>query len=227
MGGIYHDGDYYAGSDTNDRASKSIITDDTAYNPSKNYVSGDWFIDGDVLYEVKIACQGVTPPNATYYEVKTVHDLQSEIGVLKEVLSGKYIIVDPHKTIYSSSSSGVATTLMKQVADNLLTYTQALSNDEIFILKGLSLPSISYFGVLSTGLYKLTNADTTASYWFSQMTCSSSSTYIYNACVSSTSSTNIVTRADLSSSGTVINNMSSNSLTGTVVIYGILLRNIA
>ena len=70
MGEIYHDGDYYAGSNANDRASKSIITNDTAYNPSKSYVSGDWFIDGDVLYSVKVACQGITPPNATYYEAK-------------------------------------------------------------------------------------------------------------------------------------------------------------
>lgn len=79
MGGIYHDGNYYAGANANDRAPKSIITNDTAYNSSKSYVAGDWFINGDVLYEVKTACQGITPPNATYYKVKTLHDLKSDL----------------------------------------------------------------------------------------------------------------------------------------------------
>lgn len=95
MGGIYHDGDYYAGSDTNDRASKSIITNDTAYNPSKSYVSGDWFIDGDVLYEVKIACQGITPPNATYYDPITLHELKNRIDALKSDLNIKSLTYTP------------------------------------------------------------------------------------------------------------------------------------
>lgn len=61
-------------------APKKIITSNDAFNPLKTYSAGEWLIHQGVLYEVITACTGVTPPNATYYEVKTVHDLQSEIA---------------------------------------------------------------------------------------------------------------------------------------------------
>lgn len=148
MGGIYHDGDYYAGSDTNDRASKSIITDDTAYNPSKSYVSGDWFIDDDVLYEVKIACQGITPPNATYYTVKTLHDLQSEIDVLSSELITK------QDSVYEGGtySNMAATVMVQNVCAKLLNEKDISGTYSIeFALAGSSM----YMGVVY--LYKPAN----------------------------------------------------------------------
>lgn len=65
---------------------KTIVTSNDAFDPLKTYSAGEWFIHQGVLYEVITACTGVTPPNATYYEVKTLHDLQSEIDVLNSGL---------------------------------------------------------------------------------------------------------------------------------------------
>lgn len=71
---------------------KKIITTNDAFDPTKTYSAGEWFIHQGVLYEVITACTGVTPPNATYYEVKTVHDLQDDIVKLKDKI--RYIDVD-------------------------------------------------------------------------------------------------------------------------------------
>jgi len=60
-------------------ALKAMVTDDYIFSPSKAYVAGDWLIHNNILYEVLVACTGVTPPNATYYKVKTLHDLQDDI----------------------------------------------------------------------------------------------------------------------------------------------------
>lgn len=61
-------------------APKKIITSDDAFDPTKTYAIGDWLIYQGVLYEVITACTGVTPPNATYYNPITLHDLQSRIS---------------------------------------------------------------------------------------------------------------------------------------------------
>lgn len=67
-----------------ERAPKKIITSNDAFDPTKTYTAGEWFIHQGVLYEVITSCTGITPPNATYYEVKTLHDLQSEIDALED-----------------------------------------------------------------------------------------------------------------------------------------------
>lgn len=71
-----------------ERAPKKIITSNDAFDPIRTYAAGEWLIHQGVLYEVITACTGITPPNATYYEVKTLHDLQSEIDALNTVTTG-------------------------------------------------------------------------------------------------------------------------------------------
>lgn len=66
-----------------ERAPKKIITSNDTFNPIKTYVAGEWLIHQGVLYEVITACTGVTPPNATYYKVKTLHDLKSDLEDVK------------------------------------------------------------------------------------------------------------------------------------------------
>lgn len=61
-------------------ALKAMVTDDYVFSPTKAYVAGDWLIHNNILYEVITACTGVTPPNATYYDPITLHDLQSRIS---------------------------------------------------------------------------------------------------------------------------------------------------
>ena len=53
---------------------KKIITTNDAFDPTKTYSAGEWFIYQGVLYEVITACTGVTPPNSTYYEPQTIGD---------------------------------------------------------------------------------------------------------------------------------------------------------
>lgn len=61
---------------------KKIITSDDAFDPTKTYSAGEWFIHQGVLYEVITACTGITPPNATYYNPITLHELKNRIDTL-------------------------------------------------------------------------------------------------------------------------------------------------
>lgn len=55
-------------------------TNGDVYNPSTSYTKGSYFIYNNVVYKVKVACSGVTPPNSTYYDAVTIG---SELGSLK------------------------------------------------------------------------------------------------------------------------------------------------
>lgn len=109
MGDIYHTGNTYAGSvpiddaqttatntwsaqkinnEINTKASKSIITPNDAFDPTKTYAVGDWLIYQGVLYEVITACTGVTPPNATYYNPQTIREA---LAALKKYSYKDYI----------------------------------------------------------------------------------------------------------------------------------------
>lgn len=75
-----------------ERAPKKIITSNDAFDPIRTYTAGEWLIHQGVLYEVITACTGITPPNATYYAVKNLHDLKSEIDALEsEIQNGDFI----------------------------------------------------------------------------------------------------------------------------------------
>ena len=63
---------------------KTIVTSNDAFDPLKTYSAGEWLIHQGVLYEVLTACTGVTPPNATYYAVKTLHDLKDRVEDLEK-----------------------------------------------------------------------------------------------------------------------------------------------
>lgn len=63
-------------------ALKAMVTDDYVFSPTKAYAAGDWLIHNNILYEVLVACTGVTPPNATYYDLITLHDLKNKIDAL-------------------------------------------------------------------------------------------------------------------------------------------------
>lgn len=65
---------------------KKIITTNDAFDPTKTYSAGEWFIHQGVLYEVITACTGVTPPNATYYNPITLHELKNRIDTLNSDL---------------------------------------------------------------------------------------------------------------------------------------------
>lgn len=65
---------------------KKIITPNDAFNPAKTYTAGEWFIHQGVLYEVITACTGITPPNATYYNPITLHELKNRIDALNSEL---------------------------------------------------------------------------------------------------------------------------------------------
>lgn len=76
-----------------ERAPKKIITTNDAFDPTKTYSAGEWFIHQGVLYEVITACTGVTPPNVTYYAVKTLHDLRDDIAELKSNFGSKKVVL--------------------------------------------------------------------------------------------------------------------------------------
>lgn len=68
-------------------APKKIITSDDAFDPTKTYAVGDWLIYQGVLYEVITACTGITPPNATYYNPITLHELKNRIDALNTAVN--------------------------------------------------------------------------------------------------------------------------------------------
>lgn len=61
---------------------KTIVTSNDAFDPLKTYSAGEWLIHQGVLYEVITACTGVTPPNATYYNPITLHELKNRIDAV-------------------------------------------------------------------------------------------------------------------------------------------------
>lgn len=79
---------------------KKIITSNDAFDPTKTYSAGEWFIYQGVLYEVITACTGITPPNATYYAVKTLHDLKSEIDGMHLVRTNRTYSVTTQANSY-------------------------------------------------------------------------------------------------------------------------------
>ena len=169
MGDIYHAGNTYAGSvpiddtqatatntwsgqkinnEIDTKASKSIITSNDVFDPTKAYVAGDWLIHNNILYEVKAACTGITPPNATYYEVKTLHDLQGEIDVLNSELITK------QDSVYEGGTytNMAATVMVQNVCAKLLNEKDISGTYSIeFALAGSSM----YMGVVY--LYKPAN----------------------------------------------------------------------
>lgn len=61
---------------------KKIITSNDAFDPTKTYAAGEWFIHQGVLYEVITACTGVTPPDITYYKEITLHDIKAQLDAM-------------------------------------------------------------------------------------------------------------------------------------------------
>lgn len=68
---------------------KSVIG--SSYNASTNYAVGDRFAYNGVRYKVNVACIGITPPNANYYEIISVDEdtkeLESNISTLNSSLT--------------------------------------------------------------------------------------------------------------------------------------------
>lgn len=63
-------------------ARNDVISD--KYNASKTYTSGEYLIHNDILYRVLNTCQGITPPNASYYAPCTVG---AEVSALKSTFT--------------------------------------------------------------------------------------------------------------------------------------------
>ncbi len=82
---------------------KKIITSDDAFDPTKTYAVGDWLIYQGVLYEVITACTGITPPNATYYNPITLHELKNRIDTLNSELEEQKALVKEYSVTLSGS----------------------------------------------------------------------------------------------------------------------------
>lgn len=121
-------------------ALKAMVTDDYVFSPTKSYVAGDWLIHNNILYEVLVACTGVTPPNSTYYAVKTLHDLQSEMDAIRN-WSSEWIsaTVGGHIYLYVNKSLKLA-----MVTYNSLTAT----SEGTFTLPNWVIPSATAYGTL-------------------------------------------------------------------------------
>lgn len=57
------------------------------YNSEKPYVVGDQLIHNNKLYRVKVACKGVEPPNATYYEEVNLSTLNTNLVNINEPIN--------------------------------------------------------------------------------------------------------------------------------------------
>jgi hypothetical protein len=149
MGDIYHTGDTYAGSvpiddtqttatntwsaqkinnEIDTKASKSIITSNDVFDPTKAYAAEDWLIHNNILYEVKAACTGVTPPNTTYYKVKNLHDLQGDINKLKDAtLVGNIVIVASWAQVQTALTTKVSSMKNNTIENMILACSAAFT----------------------------------------------------------------------------------------------------
>ena len=132
---------------------KKIITSNDAFDPTKTYTAGEWFIHQGVLYEVITACTGVTPPNATYYEVKTLHDLKSEIDALNSKLLRMVTVTLGSVTLEATGYLDIST------------YRPTLQSGERVITAGVTYWStmnpVAGFSVTETGQFILGSANQT------------------------------------------------------------------
>ncbi len=88
-------------------ALKAMVTDDYVFSPTKAYVAGDWLIHNNILYEVLVACTGVTPPDATYYNPITLHELKNRIDALEDITdneNGALTVLSPYITAGSRNN---------------------------------------------------------------------------------------------------------------------------
>lgn len=89
------------------KASSNIAT---PYNSSTAYVAGNYLIYNNVLYKVKAACTGVTPPNSTYYDVITaMAEMNTRVTSLQSTLSSNISTRVPTTYYRLRPSEGVCT----------------------------------------------------------------------------------------------------------------------
>ena len=111
----------------------------TTFEATRTYVEGERFTYNGIRYKVKTGCTGVTPPNATYYDVVSIdYDITSIVRPS----------VIPEKTAYPTYTSGYTEGWESQdtvtcytlengmrVIDGLFKVTQAVpQSTNIFIL---------------------------------------------------------------------------------------------
>lgn len=66
-----------------------MISDE--YDASKAYTQNDYFIHNNILYKVIADCQGITPPNATYYEATQIVKELSKGGSSEYTLLAEFV----------------------------------------------------------------------------------------------------------------------------------------
>lgn len=84
------------------------------YNSSTSYTVGNHLIHNNKLYRVKVACVGIEPPNATYYEEVNLSSLNTNLANLSDVVSttittsyGQIIIIKIGKIVRVCSNGAL------------------------------------------------------------------------------------------------------------------------
>ena len=132
---------------------KKIITSNDAFDPTRTYTAGEWLIHQGVLYEVITACTGVIPPNATYYAVKTLHDLQSEMDAIRNWTS---------EQISTTVGGAISLYVNKSLKLAIVTYnSKTATSDGTFTLPNWVIPAATIYATLRSNGYLYVTAGST------------------------------------------------------------------